>query len=438
VLLLDESFTGESSQSKRQRVAEEIKAKGAEAALISQLDSIAWLLNIRGHDVPRLPVLLGFGLLTAEGDMTLFTDLRKLPNDISDHVGPGVSFQSETDLGHALEALGSQGAAVMADPDTANAWCQLTIEKSGGRLIPGADPVLLPKAQKNTVEMSGIRESHIRDGAAVSKFLAWIDREVSQGRLYHEGELADQLEAFRRELLHIQDLSFDTISAAGSNAAMAHYNHNNGTPAMLEMNNLYLVDSGGQYLDGTTDITRTVIIGEPSDDHKRHFTLVLKGNIALSRARFPKGTSGVQLDALARQFLWAEGLNFDHGTGHGVGCFLSVHEGPQRISPKGSSTELLPGMVLSNEPGYYKENAYGIRCENLMAVTDRPTDTEYNMLQFEILTFAPFDLRLVDDSLMTTEEIEWLNDYHQKVLELLSPQLTGDDSDWLREATRAI
>jgi len=198
------------------------------------------------------------------------------------------------------------------------------------------------------------------------------------------------------------------------------------------------VDSGGQYLDGTTDITRTIIIGEPSKEHREHFTLVLKGNIALSRCRFPKGTSGVQLDVLARQFLWSEGLNFDHGTGHGVGCFLSVHEGPQRISPKGSDTALLPGMVLSNEPGYYKENAYGIRCENLMAVVECPTETEYEMLQFEVVTFAPFDLRLVDTSLMTADEIAWLNDYHQAVYSKVAPHLEGDDLAWLEQATKAI
>ena len=433
-LLLDETYTGESSSSKRARIGESIAASGADVALITQLDSIAWLLNIRGADVPRLPVLLSFATLDSKGEMVLYTDLRKLPNDFSAHVGDGVSVRDAEDLEAALKSLGEQDKNVLADPQTANAWCQLRCRESGATLISGIDPVLLPKAQKNETELNGMRNCHVRDGSAVSRYLAWIQKEVDAGHLYDEGELSDQLESFRRELGSIQDLSFDTISAAGPNGALCHYNHNNGTPAKLEMNNLYLVDSGGQYLDGTTDITRTVVIGKPSDEHKRMFTLVLKGHIALARAVFPKGTSGVQLDILARQFLWQAGLDYDHGTGHGVGAFLSVHEGPQRIGKAGPQQELLPGMVISNEPGYYQEDCYGIRCENLVVVVER----DDGMLAFETITFAPFDLRLLDLSLMTSDEIAWLNNYHDEVKAKLTPELKGEDIDWLNQATQAV
>ena len=433
-MLLGENYTGESSLSKRERIGAEIGKAGADIALISQLDSIAWLLNIRGADVPHLPVLLGFATLESSGDMVLYTDPRKLPNDFSSHVGRGVTIQTQEQLAQALQSLGAQHTRVLADPDNTNAWSQLRCREAGCELITGQDPVSLPKAQKNPVELAGIRNCHVRDGSAVSRYLAWIDREVAAGRLYNEAQLADQLEAFRRELSDIHDLSFDTISAAGANGALCHYNHMNGTPAELEMNNLYLVDSGGQYSDGTTDITRTVVIGEPTAEHRRMFTLVLKGHIALARAVFPKGTSGVQLDVLARQFLWQEGLDYDHGTGHGVGAFLSVHEGPQRISKSGPQQALLPGMVISNEPGYYQENCFGIRCENLVVVRER----EDGMLAFETITFAPFDTRLVESDMMTPEELDWLNTYHQAVREKISPLLQGDDRSWLENATRAV
>lgn len=433
-MLLDESYTGESSESKRKRIGAAIGDAGADIALVSQLDSIAWLLNIRGKDVPRLPVLLGFATLDREGNMALYTDPRKLPNDFSSHVGSGVEVFDAEQLTADLEKLGTEKRCVLADPTMANAWCQLKCREAGATMVTGTDPVLLPKAQKNPTELAGIRNCHVRDGSAVSRYLAWIDREVAAGRSYNEAELSDQLEIFRRELSDIHDLSFDTISAAGENAALAHYNHMNGTPADLEMNNLYLVDSGGQYLDGTTDITRTVIIGEPSDEHKKMFTLVLKGHIALARAVFPKGTSGQQLDALARQFLWQHGKDYDHGTGHGVGAFLSVHEGPQRISKAGPSQALLPGMVISNEPGYYQQGCYGIRCENLVVVNER----EDGMLYFETITFAPFDHRLIDTSLMTAQETDWLNGYHAEVYEKLSPLLDGEDLKWLEDSTAAL
>jgi Xaa-Pro aminopeptidase len=433
-LLLNASFTGESSQSKRQRIGADIAESGAEVAMISQLDSIAWLLNIRGSDVPRLPVLLSFATLSADGNMVLFTDPRKLPNEFNQHVGDGVTVKSLDDLQQSLKDLGNSGAKVLADPATANAWCQLRCKEAGATLINGIDPVLIPKAQKNSTELAGMRNCHVRDGSAVTRYLAWIEAEVIAGNLHNEGELSDKLESFRRELSDIQDLSFDTISAAGANGALCHYNHMNGTPAPLEMDNLYLVDSGGQYLDGTTDITRTVVVGEPSEEHRRMFTLVLKGHIALARAVFPRGTTGTQLDILARQFLWSDGLDYDHGTGHGVGTFLSVHEGPQRIGKAGPQQELLPGMVISNEPGYYKEGCYGIRCENLVVVIERSD----GMLAFETITFAPFDYKLIDLNLMNADEVAWVNNYHAKVNEKLCGELDSQDVSWLKQATKAI
>ena len=434
-MLLGEDFTGEHSSSKRERIGTMIEDSGSDVALITQLDSIAWLLNIRGSDVPHLPVLLGFAILSKSGAMTFFTDARKIPNDLHQHVGEGVTIQDESKITEALRALGNGSAKVLVDEATTNAFSVLRCIEYGCEIIIGKDPVLVPKAQKNATELTGMRNCHIRDGSAVSRFLAWIESEVSAGFLHDEGFLADKLEFFRRKLPYMHDLSFDTISAAGANGALCHYHHTNGTPAELEMNSLYLVDSGGQYSDGTTDITRTIAIGNPSDEHRRMFTLVLKGHIALASCVFPTGTTGVQLDVLARQFLWREGLDYDHGTGHGVGSFLSVHEGPTRISKApAQSAELLPGMVLSNEPGYYKEDCYGIRCENLMIVVTRPD----SMLAFETITFAPFDLRLVEVDLMTQAEIKWLSQYHIDVREKLSPLLKGDDLRWLEHSTRVI
>jgi Xaa-Pro aminopeptidase len=439
-MLLDDEYTGQNSMSKRQQIGKLIEKKGADSALISQLDSIAWLLNIRGSDVTHVPVLLGFSVLGSDGQMALFTDLDKLPDDIENHVGAGVTFHDEATVAAALEDLGKQGSTVIADPETSNAWCQLLVTESGGTLIADSDPVLLPKAQKNATELAGMKDCHINDAAAEIRFLAWLDKEVTQGNLHDEALLSDTLGSFRLQQEGCMGLSFDTISAAGSNGAMCHYNHLNATPAKLELNNLYLVDSGGQYLTGTTDITRTVIIGEPSDDHKRMFTLVLKGHIALDQARFPVGTTGSQLDILARQFLWQEGFDYDHGTGHGVGCFLSVHEGPQRISKVPNTTALKPGMVVSNEPGYYKEDCYGIRCENLLAVKTcgELSDAETPMLEFEALTLVPFDLRLVEASMLTGSERLWLNDYHARVRENLAPLLGEDDQIWLQQATEAV
>lgn len=437
-LLLAEQYTGESSWAKRKRIGEKLLAKGAEVALVFAPDSISWLLNIRGTDIPKLPVVQSLALLQADGKVTLLVEPGRVPVGFVEHVGEGVSVVPETEAAAVLASY--QGMAVLADPDTANAWSQLALEGGGARLLAGSDPVLLPKACKNEVEIAGSRNAHIRDAVAEIRFLCWLDSEVAAERLHTENELADQLLSLRQGGEHFQEVSFDSISAAGANAAMCHYNHLNvAVPARLSMNSVYLIDSGGQYLDGTTDITRTVAIGDPGDDIRRMFTLVLKGHIALDQTRFPVGTTGTQLDIMARQFLWQEGFDYDHGTGHGVGVFLSVHEGPQRIAKAHNATALQAGMIVSNEPGYYRAGAFGIRCENLLVVLESSRQGEEQaMLEFEAITLVPFDLRLVDTALMTPAEIDWLNRYHKKVAATIGPLLNGPERQWLQQATAAL
>jgi len=438
-LLQPESLTGRSSLDKRREIGASLAGQGADAALVFAADSMAWLLNIRGQDVPCLPVVLGYGLLFGDGRVQFFTDPAKIPEGFEAHVGEGVEVLPEAAAPAAFKFL--SGKNVLADPDTANARCQLDLLDAGAELIAGADPVILPKACKNAVEIQGMREAHIRDGVAVVRFLHWLDGEVAAGRLHSEAELSDCLYDFRTQGDHFREPSFDTISAAAVNAAMCHYNHlNTDEVTRLAMDSAYLVDSGGQYLDGTTDITRTVAIGQPPDEIRRRFTLVLKGHIALDRAVFPAGTTGTQLDILARQFLWNEGLDYDHGTGHGVGSFLSVHEGPQRIAKQHNGHALKPGMVVSNEPGYYKDGCYGIRCENLVVVRDYQADTDDGppMMTFEALSLAPFDLRLLEPSLLTQPEADWINRYHEQVFRELSPRLEEPDAVWLRQATRPL
>ena len=436
-LLLQDSFAGESSYDKRQRIARQIVVRGCDLALIFAPDSISWLLNVRGADMPQLPVLQSLALLQASGELTLFVDSSRLPGGFLAHVGDGVSVEAEEDFIDSITAC--SGKKVLADPSNANAWTQLELVRAGAVLVAGEDPVLLPKACKNPVELAGTRNAHRRDAVAEVRFLAWLDAEVGAGRLHDEAVLADQLLSLRRQGEYFHAPSFDTISAAGTNAAMCHYNHLNGAPAALQMDSVYLVDSGGQYTDGTTDITRSIAIGDPGVEARRLFTLVLKGHIALARARFPRGTTGTQLDALARQFLWREGYDYDHGTGHGVGVFLSVHEGPQRISKHYNPVPLSPGMIVSNEPGYYRDDAFGMRCENLVVVREcESAQGETSMLEFETITLVPFDMRLLDIGLMDSTELQWLNDYHQCVAAALAPLLQGADKQWLLQATRPV
>lgn len=425
------------SKEKRQMIAAKLQEASADAALLTQLDSICWLLNIRGLDVSRLPVLLSQAIIYQDSSVDFFIEPTRLPKEFAKHVGDNVRVYPPSKLEIQLNQLSQKN--IIIDPNTSNAWSTQTLEAVDATLIPAQDPCLLPKAVKNEVEAQGMRNCHVRDGVAMVKFLTWLDDEVAKGNLRDEDELAKQLHQFRAEDKTLADLSFDTISAAGSNAAMCHYNHSDQAEfGKLSMNSLYLVDSGGQYLDGTTDITRTVAIGEPTPFMKQQFTLVLKGHIALATARFPQGTTGSQLDVLARQHLWANGYNFDHGTGHGVGHFLSVHEGPQRISPAHNPTALQVGMVLSNEPGYYQENDFGIRIENLEIVSKVETDGNLDMLGFESLTRCPIDVRVINFNLLTQAEKNWLNDYHKKVWDDLSPLVSGEVKSWLEEATAEI
>ncbi|EIA1625357.1 aminopeptidase P family protein [Vibrio parahaemolyticus] len=434
VRLMPTKAVGQSSESKRKEIAQLVAKAGADSAVITALDSICWLLNVRGLDVSRLPVLLSHAILHADSSVEYFLDPARLPAEFAAHVGTGVTVHHPEALQSRLEAM--SGKKVLLDPAISNAWFKLVLQNAGASVIAAADPCLMPKAAKNEVEIAGMKACHIRDGVAMSKFLCWLDAEVAAGNLHDEATLADRLEAFRKEDPTLMDLSFDTISAAGGNAAMCHYNHENQPePGKLELNTLYLVDSGGQYLDGTTDITRTIAIGQPSAEMIKQFTLALKGHIGVARARFPKGTRGYQIDTLARQHLWAEGYDYDHGTGHGVGHFLSVHEGPASISKKQIDVPLTEGMVLSNEPGYYRADAFGIRIENLELVVETPTNGDFPVLSFESLTRCPIDKRNINVDMLTRPELAWLNDYHQKVWEQISPLVEGEVKEWLREAT---
>ena len=435
----DEAHAGRGSEDKRVALGAELAAAGVDAAVLSAPDAIAWLLNIRGGDVPRTPLPLSFALLRSDGQVDLFIDHRKLAPGLERHLGNQVAVQAPDRLGPALDGLGEAGKVVRTDKATAPAWIDSRLREAGATVRPDIDICALPKARKNAVEIAGSRAAHRRDGAAVARFLAWLDR-VAPGGGITEIAAEQKLRTLRSDQEHYRDDSFDTITGAGPNGAIVHYRVTEDSNRMLDPGSLYLVDSGAQYLDGTTDITRTIAVGTPDAAMRRHFTLVLKGHIALATARFPKGTTGSQLDVLARQHLWAEGLDYDHGTGHGVGSYLGVHEGPARLSKMPNSVALEPGMILSNEPGYYRTGAYGIRIENLVLVVecvDLP-DAERPMLEFETLTLAPIDLALVEPSLMSDAEIAWLDGYHARVREKIAPTLEGEAADWLVQATRPI
>ena len=439
----DLSLAGRSSAEKREELGGELTKAGAAAVALTLPDSIAWLLNVRGGDVERSPLPLSFALLHADGGVEWFVDPDKLTPELTPQLGNAVSVEAPERLGDGLDRLGKAGAKVMADPATAARWIFERLRAAGAEVVTGADPCLLPKACKNTVELDGTRRAHRRDGAALSRFLHWLDEEAAAragARPVTELEATEKLAAFREETGELRDLSFDTIAGSGPNGAIVHYRVSAESDRPLGLGELFLCDSGGQYPDGTTDVTRTLAIGEPSEEMRRRFTLVLKGHIALGRARFPQGTSGSQLDSLARYALWQQGLDYDHGTGHGVGSYLNVHEGPQRISKLPSSVALQPGMIVSNEPGYYKTGAYGIRIENLVAVVESPRGEgeERDMLAFETLTLAPIDRRLVLRKLLSDEEAAWLDAYHARVLAEIGPQLDPAAKSWLEEATAPL
>ena len=424
-------LAGEEAEDKLARIRQRLKELEVDALFTNLPDEIAWSFNLRGHDIPHVPVALGFAIIPAAGKAQLFFPLAKVDEAVSNHCHAVARFHAPGELETELAALA--GKKVLIDERFAPVAVRLALQKAGASISNIQGPLTLMKAQKNAVELNGFDAAHVRDGVAMVRFLHWLDETAQDGSVDEIGACM-RLEAFRRDTGQLRDISFDTISGAGPNGAIVHYRVTEKTNRKLSHGELFLIDSGGQYEDGTTDITRTVVIGTPTDEMRRLYTLVLKGHIALSMAIFPKGTSGAQLDVLARQFLWAEGLDYAHGTGHGVGHYLSVHEGPAGFS-KRAQAELLPGMVLSNEPGYYREGAFGIRLENLVVVRERAN----GFLGFDNLTLCPFDARLIDMALLTSAEASWLNAYHAHVRQRLGPLLPDQgDIGWLERATAPL
>jgi len=432
-------LAGKSSADKRKEIGAAVAKAGADAALVTAPPSIAWLFNIRGSDVERTPLPLARALQWKDGKATLFIAPEKVGNELPEFLGEDVDIRAEGDLETMLHKLGAEGKTIAIDPALAPYRYVTQLEETGARIVDLTDPCALPRATKNTAELSGTRNAHIRDGAAVTQFLHWIATQAQDGSV-DEIAAATKLEEFRAATGQLFDLSFDTISGAGENGAVVHYKVSTATSRKLSPGELYLVDSGGQYRDGTTDITRIVPIGKPTQEMRERFTLVLKGHIALATVRFPSGTTGHQLDALARRPLWEAGLDYDHGTGHGVGSFLGVHEGPQRIAKLANSQPLKPGMIVSNEPGYYKTGAYGIRIENLIVVSEAEAikGGERAMMHFETITIAPICLDLIVPALLTESERHWLNKYHARVRQILTPLVPTPVGDWLAGQTRSI
>jgi Xaa-Pro aminopeptidase len=428
------ALAGKTSGDKRAEIAAQLHAAGEAADILTLPDSIAWLLNIRGGDLPHLPVVQAFAIIDSSGAVTLFTDPAKftgLPPD------PAVTLRHWDDFAGDLAAL---SGPIRVDPATAPHQVRLILDGAGVTITDGDDPCILPKARKQPAEIAATRAAHLRDGAAMARFLHWFDIEAPKGNLT-EIDVARALEGFRAETGALKDISFDTIAGAGPNGAIVHYRVTEATNARVIPGQLFLIDSGAQYEDGTTDITRTLAVGDVGATERAAFTQVLRGMIAIHLARFPKGLTGRDLDSLARAPLWAAGRDYDHGTGHGVGVFLSVHEGPQRIS-RAATTVLEPGMILSNEPGYYREGAFGIRIENLIVVDTAPPlpggDDARAMLCFDTLTYAPIDRRLIDADQLSAVERGWLNAYHAQVAARIGPLVSGDTAGWLAQATAVI
>jgi len=432
-----EELAGKSSAAKRHDIADWLADKKADAAVLAALDSIAWTFNVRGQDVSRTPVALAYAIVHADGTADLFVAGEKVGDDVRQHLGNGVRLHERAAFEEYLTGL--EGKTVAVDPERSVAAITQALDAAGATTVDARDPTILPKAVKNHVEIAGQKAAQVRDGAAIARFLKWVEAEAPKGEL-DEIIAADHLEALRRESGALKDLSFDTISAVGPNGALPHYKGSAETNRPLAPGTLYLVDSGGQYVDGTTDITRTVALGDPTDEMRDRFTRVLQGHIAIATALFPKGTRGTQLDSFARRPLWQVGLDYAHGTGHGVGSFLSVHEGPQRISPAGSAQAggdepLAAGMILSNEPGYYKAGEYGIRIENLVLVVEKAVaGAEKELLGFETVTFAPIARGLIVKDMLSAAELAWLNAYHAEVVDKIGPALGADDRVWLEAA----
>ncbi len=438
IFLHGERFAGERAQSKLERVRKAIREKGAAGLFVCAPDAVAWLFNIRGHDVLHTPLPLVRAYVPAACEPVLFTSPGHIVPENQEAIERLAEIADLDALPQVLPSLIEPGAKVMIDHARTTLAIARALKACKAKLVEASDPCIPFKAKKNATELQGARNAHLRDGAALCRFLAWLDAQAPSGAL-DELTASDRLEAFRRETGEFQDLSFDTISGAGSNGAIVHYRATPATNKKLLPGTLYLIDFGAQYLDGTTDVTRTAAIGEPTEEMRRHYTLVLKGHIGIASARFPEGTRGVDIDGFARRALWAAGLDYGHGTGHGIGSFLSVHEGPQSISRNGM-VALEPGMIVSNEPGYYREGHYGIRLENLCAVTEPHAveGGETPMMGFETLTLAPFDRRLIVPELLTAEELEWLNAYHARVLKELALQLKGAALKWLKAAAAPL
>jgi len=426
-----EAFAGRPESGKRADLAEILRDAGQAASVLTLPDSIAWLLNIRGSDLPHLPVTQAFAVLRDDASVTVFSDPTKFETVA---LGEGVSVQHWSDFASALAGL---KGPVRVDKDSAPFQVVDLLGSAGVDVVNATDPCILPKAKKTKAEIAATTRAHLRDGVAMARFLHWFDTHASRGTLT-EIDCVTALEGFRADSAELKDISFDTIAGAGPNGAIVHYRVTEDTNARLQPGTLFLIDSGGQYQDGTTDITRTLPVGEVGEAERVAFTQVLRGMIAIHRARFPKGLTGRDLDPLARAPLWEAGRDFDHGTGHGVGIYLSVHEGPQRIS-RAATTVLEPGMILSNEPGYYREGAFGIRIENLVVVQEATplagADTHRDMLQFDTLSLVPIDRRLILRDALTGPELAWLDSYHAMVWDRIGPLLEGDEArDWLRGA----
>lgn len=432
-------FAGESSSDKRRKICEKLKEKKTDAIIITDPASVAWLLNVRGNDVQNTPLPLSTIILHSNQSVQWFVDPHKTSAILNDALENAIIKESPTDFEAQLKSLGTKQSTVQIDPNLTSFFVANTLRKAGAKIVHSQDPCIMPRACKNKTEIKGMISAHNKDGVALARFLSWLDNKIENGEEVTELKVDEKLTAFRAMGEHYKNLSFPTIAGSGPNGAIVHYLATEKTNRSIKKGEFLLIDSGAQYLDGTTDVTRTIPIGEVTEEMKDRYTRVLKGHIALAKARFPSGIAGSGLDALARQYLWDAGLDYSHGTGHGVGCYLGVHEGPHNISRRGD-VPLRPGMVTSNEPGYYENGHYGIRHENLQYVIelDSLSNDDKKMLGFRPLTLAPFDRRALLADMLTPDERAWLNEYHAYVYEVIAPQLDGETKAWLEKATTAI
>ncbi len=438
IMVWEEKYAGESVQSKLERIRQKMAEEGVQTHVLTMLDAIAWTFNIRSKDVDYNPVAIAYAIITQD-EAELFVHKKKVTRKVKKHLKGLVKIRAYEDFRKRLPKLAKKKTRVWLEDESVNYWVVMLLQKRCDLLFKRS-MVTEFKAIKNATELGGFQACHIRDGVAMVKFLKWLEESVPQGEVT-EMSAAAKLEALRAEQKLFQGLSFETISSYNEHGAIVHYTSSPETDVELKAPGIYLIDSGGHYLDGTTDITRTIALGQPTDEQKDRFTRVLKGHIDLAMASFPVGTQGIQLDTIARKPLWDIGLNYGHGTGHGVGTFLNVHEGPQGISYyRGLGVALQPGMVCSNEPGYYKAGAYGMRVENLIVVTkdEEKSNDEWQFLKFYDLTLCPIDVTLVEKSMLTPQEVAYLNAYHQKVYDTLAPFLKKEEKNWLREKTRPV